>query len=266
MAWLAFEMLTRELRDGKLTVGSGADADWRIATADLMPRHFILTTHGDDVSVRAGAAESVVVVNGAQLRAVPHRLVDGDLVLAGSGAFLFSGAVPRTAPAARPAGPPAFLVDDRASLAHPLTSRSTPIGRDASNLIVVRDPTASRFHAEVRREAGGFVLHSMGSGGTSVNGAPVLSPRLLCEGDTLEVAFTKLRFTRATLSETLAVADPHTASHDEMSRRPTLGTERIPVMVDNEAHRDVRRLRIALGVLVIFALGFLAWRSWTAGP
>ena len=151
MAWLAFDLLTRELRDGELAVGSGADADWRIATADLMPRHFVVTKQGDAVFVRPGASESVVVVNGVQLREAPHRLADGDLVLAGSGSFLFGEAAPRTAPVAPSVGLRAFLVDDGASLAHPLTSRSTPIGRDASNSIVVRDPLSRRGSTRSRR-------------------------------------------------------------------------------------------------------------------
>ena len=266
MAWLAFDVLTRELRDGELTVGSGADTDWRIATADLMPRHFVVTVRGNDVSLRPCSSESVVVVNGEQLRGGPHRLADGESVLAGSGLFLFSETTPRSAPSTSSGPSQAFLVDDAASVAHPLISRSTPIGRDASNAIVVRDPTASRFHAEVRREAGGFALHSMGSAGTSLNGAAVLSPRMLGDGDMLEIAFTKLRFTRERLPENLTVASPHSVAHDETSRRPTLATERHPVTLDNEADRDLRRLWIALGVVVIVALGFVAWRAWTAGP
>jgi predicted component of type VI protein secretion system len=226
----------------------------------------VVLVRGSDVSVRPCTSESVVVVDGEQLRGGSHRLADGEAVLAGSGVFLFSETTPRSAAPAQ-AGPlPAFLVDDAAAVAHPLISRSTPIGRDASNAIVVRDPTASRFHAEVRREAGGFALRSMGSGGTSLNGAPVLSPRMLDEGDTVEIAFTRLRFTQARLPEGLAVASPHSAAHDETSRRSTLATERSPVGVDNEAARDLRRLWIALGLVIILALGLLAWRGWTAGP
>lgn len=266
MAWLAFDALTRELRDGELTVGSGADAEWRIVTADLVPRHFVVVSHGGEVSIRPCSSDSVVVVNGEQLRGVPHRLADGETVLAGSGVFLFSDTTPRTTQSKAADASPAFLVDDAASVAHPLTSRSTPIGRDPANAIVVRDPAASRFHAEVRREAGGFALHSMGSAGTSLNGAPVAFPRMLREGDTLEIAFTKLRFTRARLPERLTVASPHSVAPDEMSRRSTLPTERIRVAVDNEAHREVRRLWVILGLVVILGLGLLAWRVWTAGP
>jgi hypothetical protein len=42
MPWLAFGMMTRELRDGEIIVGSATDAGWRVTTGDLMPRHFSL--------------------------------------------------------------------------------------------------------------------------------------------------------------------------------------------------------------------------------
>jgi pSer/pThr/pTyr-binding forkhead associated (FHA) protein len=261
MAWLAFGMLTRELRDGELIVGSGADADWRIGTADLMPRHFVVTVRANDVSIRPASADCVVVVNDAQLLGAPRRLSDGDLVRAGAGTFAFGDAAPKNAPTETGDSALAFLIDETAQVAYPLASRSTPIGRDPSNALVIRDPTASRFHAEVRREAGGFALHSMGSGGTSLNGSPVLAPCLLREGDALEIAFTKLRFTRQPPDGRFGVAVPHSVAHDELSRRPTLHTERIPVARDNEAHRGVRRLRILFGLVVIVVLAFVAWRS-----
>jgi hypothetical protein len=64
MPWLAFGMMTRELRDGEIVVGAAADASWRVTTADLMPRHFVLTVRGRDVSVRACTADNIVAVNG----------------------------------------------------------------------------------------------------------------------------------------------------------------------------------------------------------
>ena len=72
---------------------------------------------------------------------------------------------------------------DTLRIAYPLSSRSTTIGRDASNAIVLRDPTASRFHAEVRREAGGFALRSIGALAATLNGQPVERPTVLREGD-----------------------------------------------------------------------------------
>lgn len=261
MAWLSFGMLTRELRDGELTVGSGADVDWRIATADLMPRHLVVLVRGMDVSVRPAAPECVIVVNETQLRGAPLRLSDGDAIRAGGGTFVFSTSVPTAAPAAMPEPHQAYLIDEERAIAHPLSSRSTPIGRDASNAIVVADPTASRFHAEVRREAGGFVLHSMGSGGTNLNGSAVTAPSLLRDGDVIEIAFMRFRFARHELSGGVRLAAPQSVPQSAMSRRPTLGTERSPVAVDNEADRDVRRIWVVIGVAGILVVAFLAWRT-----
>src|SRR5215471_10440527 len=77
--------------------------------------------------------------------------------------------------------PGAYLVDDRAKIAHPLAPPSTSIGRDASNEIVIRDPSASRFHAEIKQEAGSFVLHSIGATGTLLNAKPLSEPQTLTE-------------------------------------------------------------------------------------
>ena len=260
MAWLTLGTQTRELRDGELVVGSGADADWRISTADLLPRHFVVSMRAGQSHVRTATAESVVVVNSEQLvGAAPRALADGDAILAGSGRFAFSESAPTLIAADDPRQTPqtsqvahatAFLVDDQAKVAHPLTNRSTPIGRDASNAIVVRDPTASRFHAEVRREAGGFALHSMGAGGTIVNGKSVTAPCLLGEGDVLEIAFTTLRFTREAPAVGIALASPSTAPGDDVTRKPTLGSERIVVDESNEAGRHARKVQAAIALLI----------------
>src|SRR3954463_4312861 len=100
MMWLAFGTQTRKLRDGEIVVGSGADADWRIATADLMPRHFTITVYDLNASLRASSKDSVVVVNGKQLIGIPHLLNDGDVVAAGGGRFIFSEGTARTESAA----------------------------------------------------------------------------------------------------------------------------------------------------------------------
>jgi ABC transport system ATP-binding/permease protein len=257
MAWLAAGSATRELREGDTVVGSGADADWRISTADLMPRHFVVSLRGGQALVRSSSNETVVVLNGNQLVGAPQPLADGEVVYAGSGRFVFSVDAPRILPVEEPVPGPAFLVDEHAKLAHPLISRSTTIGRDASNAIVVRDPTASRFHAEIRREAGGFALHSMGAAGTVVNAKTVITPCMLGEGDSVEIAYAKLRFTRRPLAPGISIAPPHETPPDEATRKPTLGSERIVVDAGNEAGRDNRRVQVVVALLLV--LGAVLW-------
>lgn len=254
--WLAFGTQTRELRDGEVVVGSGADADWRIATADLMPRHFTITVYGLNASLRASSKDNVVVVNKKQLVGVPHLLNDGDIIAAGAGRFAFSDDAPRTVPL--PAEPldAMYLVDDSGHYGRQILSRSTMIGRDVSSTIVVNDPSVSRFHAEVRREAGGFALHSMGSGGTLLNGRRLAAPLMLAEGDIIEIARRRWRFTN-----TAPAAPPPGPREDPIGRQwRTRAPETGTVDVVNELSRPVGRLRLRLvvGLLVVAAaIGYL---------
>ena len=259
MAWLAFGSLTRELRDGEIVVGGGADADWRVTTADLMPRHFVLTVHGLNASVRPSSADVVVVLNGMQLLGSSALLNDGDVIAAGAGSFVFSDDTPRVPAPHSPQRDEAFLVDEQARVAYPLINRSTPIGRDASNSVVVRDPTASRFHAEVRREAAGFAIHTMGATGTMVNGKPLKGPCMLEEGDTIEIAHVRFRLTRAAPGVGVAIAPGHSANNDEAGRRPTLMSDR-GVVKANDARAEksnFRKLLVGAAVIVVFAIA--AW-------
>jgi hypothetical protein len=88
----------------------------------------------------------------------------------------------------------AWLIDERWAKAYPLGEDVT-IGRGSDNTIILRDPAVSRLHAEVKKEAGNFVLHAHGSSGTNVNGIRVGGEHELHEGDIVEIAFSKLRFT-----------------------------------------------------------------------
>jgi pSer/pThr/pTyr-binding forkhead associated (FHA) protein len=261
MAWLSAGKLTHELRDGEVVVGSGSEAAWRVPSADLMPRHFVLTVHGLNASVRPVSMDNVVVVNGQQLSGTPWTLHDGDVIAAGSGRFVYTDEAPRatpTPPAAKTSEstiPVGFLVDERANAAYSMVSRSTGIGRDRSNAIVIRDPTASRFHAEIRREAGGFVLHARGSAGTMVNNRQVASPCMLEEGDQIEIAYTVLRFTMQTpTAEQLAAVQMGTL--DGSHRRPTPITDR---MTSRDVARAARRGPSGLVTVVIVVLVVALW-------
>jgi predicted component of type VI protein secretion system len=262
MPWLAVGMQTRELRDGEIVVGSAHDAGWRVTTGDLMPRHFALATSGGEVTVRACSTDHVVAVNGQQLSGQPQLLREGDVVSAGSARFAYNNDAARTTPLDSPAFSQAHLIDERRRLAHPLNNRSTPIGRDASNDIVLRDPGASRFHAEIRREAGGFALHSIGATGAAVNGVASRSPRLLKDGDEIEIAFEAFRFTQQPLPSDVTIAPMHAAENDEAGRRSTLGSERHAVSEDNAAGRHSNRVKLIVAIVLIAVLALLVRGLW----
>lgn len=253
--WLALGNQTRELRDGEIVVGSGADADWRISTADLRPRHFTITVYGLNASLRATSKDNVVVVNDKQLVGVPHLLNDGDVIAAGGGRFVFSEETPRIAPLPADPNAPVYLVDLSGSQGRQLLNRSTTLGRDVSSTIVVNDPSASRFHAELRREAGGFALHSMGSAGTLLNGRKISTPLMLAEGDVIEIARRKWRFTRiAPQSEVLGPRE----APDRQWRARAPETGKLEVVPETSRRRRWPKVLAIAGILLAAAaVGFL---------
>jgi len=253
--WLAFGNQTRELRDGDIVVGSGADADWRIATADLWPRHFTVTVYGLNASLRAASRDNVVAVNDKQLVGIPHLLNDGDVIAAGGGRFVFSDDAPRVEPLPPESTEPVYLVDISGNHGRRLLSRSTTLGRDASSTIVVNDPAVSRFHAEVRREAGGFALHSMGGAGTLLNERRLSTPLMLAEGDVIEIARRKWRFTR--IAPQAATAGPRDITGRQWrTRAPETGTVDI-IPEATVPNRWPRVLTIAGILLAAAVVGFL---------
>src|SRR5262245_26902137 len=258
MTWLAVGTTTRELHDGDVIVGSGFDAQWRLTSIDLAPAHFVVSVRGSDATLTLASRDAVVAINGEQVHVASRPLVDGDVILAGSGRFLFSHALPG-AYASRDSTPgPGYVVDDDAGVAYVL-GPSTLIGRAASNAIIVRDPTASRFHADVRREAGGFVLRSIGASGTKLNRQPMKSPTLLAEGDQIEIAFSVLRFTTLTPPGDVVAAPSPSIANEEAGRRPTLAADGVvAVEKENRAGRATRLIQITAG-LVVIAAGCATW-------
>jgi predicted component of type VI protein secretion system len=219
MPWLTTAGASHEIGDGETVVGSGSDADWRIESSDLAARHFVIGRRGETVTVRSCGLDDVIVVNGAQAGSHPIALQDGGTIDAGSARFLFTTARSGANPAVMVG--PAHLVDARGEIAYPLETQSVGVGRDRLNAVVIRDPTASRFHAEVRREAGGYVLHPFGSSGTLVNGRRVGSPCRLDDGDRIEIANAELRFVAGAVPAG-SRGPGHAVENDESSQRRTI--------------------------------------------
>jgi pSer/pThr/pTyr-binding forkhead associated (FHA) protein len=242
MAWLEYGGRLRRLADGETVVGGAPNVGLHVGDADLLPRHFVLRVDGDDVYIRVWSSDTVVALNGRQIAAEECRLDDGDTISAGSAHFHVwrnePDLTPVTPESADSRPPQAHLIDTRDNVAYPLDRLSTNIGRATANVIRLKDPTASRFHAQVRREAGGFALHSVGSSGTKVNGRRVGSPQLLDDGDEIEIAYTTLRYTRATPPEGVTIVPRTMGAAGEASERPTIVRERM----------SLRRFRAAAAV------------------
>jgi DNA-binding SARP family transcriptional activator len=78
----------------------------------------------------------------------------------------------------------------------PLARPVTTIGRRVGNDVVFDDPQVSRLHAEIRIDAGRFiVVDCQSTNGTRVNGAPV-KEHALESGDEISVSDHRMRFER----------------------------------------------------------------------
>jgi predicted component of type VI protein secretion system len=197
MTWLEYNEALQELHpDSEVVVGTGAQATWRLRRADLMPRHFVVSSSVDGVKIRPFSSDTVVTVNGRQLPTGTTDLRDGDVIEAGSAAFHFWAATPGDGRSIAKAPVSGHLIDVRRRSTLSLDRISTGIGRDESNTLVLDDDEASTFHAEVRREAGGHALRCCDSATVKVNGDAVSAPVLLNEGDEIQIANLVLRYTR----------------------------------------------------------------------
>ncbi|HYD55081.1 MAG TPA: FHA domain-containing protein, partial [Gemmatimonadaceae bacterium] len=185
---------------------------------------FVIDLAADAARVGVVHPDSVVTLNGSQLHGEPCPLAHGDVIHAGRAVFVYLERDDADAAArGRPPGPEAgeaWLIDRQAGLGYALAADQVGIGRDPSNAVALRAPTVSRFHATIRREAGGLVLHPAGSSGTRLNGARVGTPSMLAEGDEIEIAGTVLRVQRGPLPEDIRPAPA--AAPGTGPRRPTV--------------------------------------------
>ena len=244
-----------ELTRGETVVGSGAQAGLRLSGLDLAARHFTVSVDAAGRStVRPHSPQNVVLVNGKQVGQQALALREGDVIAAGVARFVYveDPSRPHALPAQAAEPAPAYLLDRGARVAYPLARRSVSIGRDASSMVLMHDPTVSRFHADVRTEAGAYVLYSTGATGTRVNGKRVNHPMVLDEGDVIEIAGTELTFTQEALPDGVTVHEWRADAADpELSHRTTQGFD-VSEIAERVEHRG-RGSRAAMVTLVILA-------------
>jgi predicted component of type VI protein secretion system len=239
---------------GELMVGSGSQATWRLAALDLAARHFKVVGLDDGSgSVVPASPQNVVVVNGKQVPPSGIAVKSGDVIAAGGARFFFLQKVDSPRPsAAKPAGE-THLVDMANKKGYTLRKRVVQIGREIGCSIVLKDPTVSRFHADVRGEAGEFVLYSMGSAGTKINGQPASAPRLLVEGDQIVIGDTTFTFTREPLPGGVRPVQFEDHDDDAFSRRSTQLAQRAVTMEAGKYYEPQRKLPV-LPILIGAAL------------
>jgi pSer/pThr/pTyr-binding forkhead associated (FHA) protein len=232
-----------EVTPGDLLVGSGAQATWRVVNADLAARHFTIKVAPDgSATLKPYSASTIVVVNGVPATQGGTPIKVGDVIAAGSTRFFVTKDLEEPRPDFNaPARKPAFLVDEAERRAYPMAKRTISIGRDVGAGIPLRDPSVSRFHADVRSEAGEFVLYSMGSAGTHVNDQRVAAPKMLEEGDRIRIGDTTFKFTREALGQGITVAKLGEGEEDALARRSTVTLRTVKHGSPNEDTGDNMR-------------------------
>lgn len=157
----------------------------------------------------------------------------------------------------------AHLIYEFERRAYPVRNSLLTIGRDASSHILIREPAVSRNHAELRSEDGKFVLHPCGVNPTTVNGATLVEPRILAEGDKVEVGSAILTFTTKRLPLGVSVIEPAAAASREKDISTRRNTIKHPIMAGNldpDAPRKVPKNVIIMAIMVIVVILYLLGR------
>ena len=206
---------------GEVVVGSGSQATWRLSGSDLAARHFRIALSNGSAQVIPASPQNVVVLNGAQVPTDGAPLNTGDVVAAGQARFVFLTDLKAQRPRPVTEMPEAHLIDITNKKGYTLRRRVVQIGREIGCSIVLKDPTVSRFHADVRAEGGQFVLYAMGSSGTKVNGEPAVVPRLLREGDQITMGDTTFTFSSKAMPPGIRAVQFEDHEDDSFSRKNT---------------------------------------------
>lgn len=146
-----------------------------------------------------------------------------------------------------------YIVYELERRAYRLTDGAFTIGRGAENDIVIREPSVSRVHAELRPEGAEYVLHTSGATGTRVNGEVVAAPHQLSDGDRIEVGLVEFTFRRSKLPLGVSIVDSPTANgHDAdiLTRRETITN---PILGGGFAPKDKTSSVPMLVVVAILA-------------
>jgi predicted component of type VI protein secretion system len=243
---------------GEVVVGSGSQATWRLSGRDLAARHFRIALNNGSAAVIPASPQNVVVLNGAQVPTDGAQLTSGDVVAAGQARFVFLTDLKAKRPRPVTEMPDAHLIDVTNKKGYTLRRRVVQIGREIGCSIVLKDPTVSRFHADVRAEGGQFVLYAMGSSGTKVNGEASVVPRLLREGDQITMGDTTFTFSLKPIPPGIRAVQFEDHEDDSFSRKNTQLAQRTITAEHGKYARSKKKqlpiLPIVIGAAVVVIL------------
>jgi len=249
MPYIEYGHQSRPLGPGVLSIGSGAEAGWRIRDRDLAHLHALLITERDGrVTINRATPDLPLAVNGEELGDTARALQFGDQFQLGSVEFTF-------AEAARPIGDTGqgYLRDTRRDRLYPL-AEVTKIGRDATSDMVLQEPELARRHAVVRWDGSGFVLTPFAGAVTLLNGERLTSPTRLSDGDVVSMGRTTFRFS--------TIVPPNSALEDGLRHRTDKRVAPTPSMFTGEFEsrrrgRSKARRRAGRVAVVALAAGAL---------
>jgi hypothetical protein len=90
---------------------------------------------------------------------------------------------------------------------HRIERPSMTLGRGAESDLVLTNPRVSRRHAQLTWDGERFLVQDLGSkNGTRINGTPVAAPMPIADGDTLELADSRLEFQTSPPTVTIVLA------------------------------------------------------------
>jgi pSer/pThr/pTyr-binding forkhead associated (FHA) protein len=213
MPYLKLQDRLFPLTPGEVTIGAFDGAGIRLPGSDATNRAVVLT-EASGVSIRRGADDAVVLVNGVQLGVEPTPLLHGDRVeiaghelrvgedrQAGNTAFVSAAEVaklvqegtagPPKRPTAATGGRLVSLVDGRE---YPVPDPELTFGREVGNTIVIASSEISRRHASIVAGADGYVLRDHSTNGVWVNGSRVAEQQTLGRGDVIKMGTEEFRF------------------------------------------------------------------------
>ena len=197
---------------GETVIGSASDSTVVLEGEGVRPRHAVVQgMQAGAAAIRAADADAEVRVNGVRLGSDPTPLLHGDKIeisgqellvvdatRAGSTQMFDSGAF---ADLARPAGQKGASTTSGGRLVCLTDGREYTVGtgplsfgRDAGSDVVVSGNEVSRNHAEIRREAEGYLLVDLSVNGTIVNGERVAKTHILARADVIRIGNDEFRF------------------------------------------------------------------------
>lgn len=170
-----------EIGGRSVTIGRLGSNDIQLDSPNVSRQHAQISTRAGRVMLRDLGTVNGTYVNGERVDR-EQELHDGDVVAVGDDAFTFSHDTERARPR---------LIGMAGSQTEHDITRPLTVGRASSNDIMLADPRASRYHAEVFLDRGNVVVRDLETlNGTFVNGQPVIGDWPLSPGDVVVFAST----------------------------------------------------------------------------